>query len=272
VSEEDMPPVSRSQDVTQIDEELFRAWQSGDHDARNRIWGQLWRRYYTVSFAFCLKWGLNPDDAREAANDAYTGAWHSLEKQLRKGLPWTGEANFLEHVEATVIYRSRDALRKRFRWANQRDDLLGDTEEERTERLERLTPVAPNQGADDDPGEVAAVRTQQAVAHIITTLAIWKELCRKQPSLVAFLDAQLEYLRQCVAKSVTDLESDRDPETMTLDELLPYLDRDRFRAKQNEMNQFIMDTLKINRNQLDTRRRKIRQRVGPFRPPGSGSH
>jgi hypothetical protein len=216
--------------------------------------------------------GLNREDAEAAAVSAYSDTWRSLERQLQDGLQWTGEPAFLKHITAHIVYRIKDARRQHYRRTNRLDDLLGDPEEARTARLERLTPVAPNQGAPEDPDEAVALRTEMAVGHIVTTLATWKEVCRmrKRKALVAVLDAQLEYIRHCVAKAVTNLGSERHPEAMTLDELLPYLDPDAFHASQPEMSQFIMDALTINRGTLDTRRKQIRELVeGSGRPPAA---
>lgn len=235
-----------------LDERLFRAWQAKDEAARADAWVHIWDLSYSVAVALCR--GFAPDEhtAQEWASHAITGAWIDIERQLQQGLRWDGDPEFVGLLRAHVTYRCKDRYRAYWRLTSHFEDFLGVPDDQRAERLDALATIPPTQ----EVKELAAARTHEAIGGLVSRLTAEREICRSSPALVEILDAMLAYVLECCARAVVG-----DSRLLTLDELIPLVNRDVFDASMADMNQFILERLKINRNTLDTRRKQIRRRV-----------
>lgn len=253
-----MPQDPRRQRRAELDKQLFQAWQSGDQAAFQTIWEHLWSTMFSVAVAYCRSMGYKPEDAVDGATDAVNDAWIGIDSKLRAGYRWTADSSFVSLVESRVILRCKDWRRRKYRWTNGLVDLPGVAEEQGDDFLERLVPVEPTQGAD----ALVTIRTQEEVDSLVCRLAARREICRGQPALAQLIDAQLAYVRECVARTVEEV----DTSAMTLDELIPLMNRGMFDASKADMNRFIMARLRITRNTLDTRQADIRALVAAVRP------
>lgn len=246
---EDAPEPWGSPALTKVDEQLFDAWKSGDPAARDEAWTRLWTTNYSWAVPFCRT--MAPDDltAREWAADAWKAALSNLEARMAaEGFSWRGESQFAGLFGEYLKRRCLDRRRAELRATTQARRSAGDTAQE----LDVVLPPVP---ADEDH-QIEAAQTRGAIEKIVQRLAGCKEMCRGRPALEAIFEARRAYLLECCVRAVVGVAN---ADSLSLDELVPLLDRHAVEASSEEMNKFTMARLKISRGTLDVRLQEFRK-------------
>jgi DNA-directed RNA polymerase specialized sigma24 family protein len=197
-------------------------------------------------------------DAEDTAASAFENAWEEIEKKVKSGLvEWRGQKEFVVFVCNWFINRCRDKLRRRWREAERiiSIDAPADEGEEGQNLPDRLGIVS-----DDSPekkmlGKEAEKAAVESVHKIVRLLAAAQEICRNRRARLEILKGIEEYVRKRIAATLQD---GADAEELTWGELLEMSDLEELMIDKTEMNQFLMERLRINRNTLDQRMRATR--------------
>lgn len=246
---EDAPKPLVSPVLAKVDEQLFDAWKSGDPAARDEAWRRLWATNYSWAVPFCR--AMAPDDltAKEWAADAWKAALRNLEARMAaEGFSWRGESQFAGLFVEYLKRRCLDCRRAELRVTAPTRRSAGNTAQE----LDVVLPPVP---ADEDR-QIEAAQTRAAIEKMVERLAGCKEMCRGRPALAAIFEARQAYLRECCVRAVVGVPN---AASLSLDELVPLLDRHAVEASSEEMNRFTMARLKISRGTLDVRLQDFRK-------------
>ena len=253
-------PTSRT-----LDEALFRAWQSGDVEARDAAWTLLWTVLSSTAQKFCRRFTRDQATARERASSAIADACVEVERRVSGGaIAWRGEEAFVSWASAQVIFRCRDQCRRSVRWLKRIEIGNGQGDEKRHCRLDALV-ICPARQEDD---LVRSECARDGVRRFVGQLAALRELCRNTPALEAVVDQMQMYCRQCLIDS---LPSGIDAAALTLDELAEISRPESIDPTKPAVYQWIMQRLEIDRNTLYQRMKRIhalwrRWRGSPQKP------
>ena len=248
-------------DRQRVDEELFRAWQKGDRDACEEIWARFNARLFTVTVRFC---GCLVDEssARQVATTAFSKAWEELDVEGGKSkIAWRGEPQLLSYVQARVLFRCRDDLKRRWTWLRHAVDLTAsDDEAEGDDFLGRLAAIPATQ--DDEIDRPA--RGRWALRQTAERLAVLGELFRDRPRLVDVIGEMREYFRRCLVEAgrLEDTKSPpRDWDMMSVDGLVEIVNPELVEASRKAMYTHIRARLgledKKDRNTFDQRMKDV---------------
>jgi hypothetical protein len=253
-TEDPSATISRSRQLRRVDAMLFVAWQAGDPWARSEAWERLQATTISWALPFCRTLASDDLAARELYADGLNDAFLEMDEQVTSGdFRWRGEDQFAGVFTNLLRWRCLGRHRKWLRyWLRIAD--RGREGNETDDDLEKL--IAPSLPAQED-GAIAIAATRQGIEQMVTRLGMHRMLCKnaRRKALVAVINQQLEYLRQCCMRSVAP--TDTDATTLTLDQLVPLIDRDAVEASSPEMSKFIMSRLRISRNTLDKRKKQI---------------
>lgn len=240
----------RSRLISRVDADLFAAWKAGDAVARNEAWRRLWTSTYSWVVPFCRT--MAPDDlaAQEWAADAINAVHAELEKLLAGGFTWRGEPQFAGMFANYVKRRCLDRCRAFMRTDGRNADIRLESEGVEAD-LPSSPPVQESEAVD-------LARTREAVDDLVCRLARRREVCGSRRALVDIIDAMLAYLRECCLRAVVTVDA-ATAAPLTLDQLVPLIDRQAVVASSSEMSEFIMAHLGIDRPTLDNRNREIRK-------------
>src|SRR6185295_5225706 len=107
-----------------FDEALFRAWQSGDLDAREAAWTLLWNTLSSSAVKFCRRFCPDHASAEDCARSAIADAAVDIERRISADdIAWPGHGPFLGWVSARIIFRCRDQRRDSRRWLRRMAEL-----------------------------------------------------------------------------------------------------------------------------------------------------
>jgi DNA-directed RNA polymerase specialized sigma24 family protein len=243
-----------------LDEALFRAWQSGDVEAREAAWTLLWDALSSPAVRFCRRFCRDHATAKDWASSAIADAAVDIERRMyAEGIAWPGHGPFLGWVSARVIFRCRDQCRDSLRWFNRIVELRAREADELEERLGSRVSRPPTQEEDLINGE----RERDGLRWLVRDLAALRELCRDSPSLLDVVDQMEGYLRHCLIES---LPAVIDATSFTLDDLAEAARPDRVEATKVALYQWIKRQLNIDRNTLYQRMKRIHALLrGPLR-------
>ncbi|MBY0494539.1 MAG: hypothetical protein K2Y23_10005 [Cyanobacteria bacterium] len=232
-----------------VDEQLFDAWRSGDPAARDEAWTRLWNLNCSWAVPFCRT--MAPDDltAEAWAAEASDAALSNLEARIAaEGFSWRGESQFAGLFGQYLKRRCLDRRRAELRVTAPTRRTAGVTAQE----LDVVLPPVPA----DEEHLIEVAHTRAAIEAMVERLGGCKEVCRGRPALEAVFDAREAYLRECCVRAVVGVAN---AESLSLDELVPLLDRHAVEASSEEMNKFTMARLKISRGTLDVRLQEFRK-------------
>jgi hypothetical protein len=246
-----------------IDEKLFRAWQSGDAGARDEAWVLLWKALYKFAINVCRRFSQDDFTAKSRAADAFNRTIEELDKRIRTGkVKWKNEELFSHLVIKHLKRRCLDQFRRPLKEQKRTAQIVTPTSSEEEVGgilLSRLI-------SSEDSPEALTLNVDNARAFVCQLAAI-RETCRRQARLVEFIRCIEECLKQCLAEIVPP---DEDSAAKTGEELLEIAARagtlNSLEISQRKMNEFIMRSLKIDRNRLDLLwgrlRKELELRVG----------
>jgi len=259
-SAETYDPATLTPAADALDEELFRAWQSGDAEAREAAWTLLWNALSSNAVRFCRRFCRDHATAQECASSAIADAAVDIERRMSAdGIAWPGHAPFLGWVSARIIFRCRDQRRDSLRWFNRIVELQPDETDDLEDRLESRVsrPPTPEEDLLNDE------RARDGLLRLARDLAALRERCCDSPSLLDVVDQMEGYLRQCLIES---LPAVIDATGVTLDELAEIARPDRVEATKVALYQWIRRQLNIDRNTLYQRMKRIHALLrGPLR-------
>ena len=234
-----------------LDEALFRAWQSGDVEAREAAWTLLWNALSSTAVRFCRRFCRDDATAKDCASSAIADAAVDIERRMfADGIAWPGHGPFIGWVSARIIFRCRDQRRDSLRWFDRIVELRPHEIDELEDRLGSRISRPATQEEDLINGE----RDRDGMLRLVRDLAALRELCRDRPSLVNVIDQMEGYLRQCLIES---LPAAIDATPFTLDELVEAARPDRVEATKAALYQWIKRELNIDRNTLYQRMKRI---------------
>lgn len=254
----------RSRLVKRVDEQLFAAWKAQDPAARAEAWNRLWTATYSWAAPYCRS--MAPDDlaADEWAADAIISALADVERLLTGDFYWQGEPQFAGMFSNYVKRRCIDRCRAFMRLAARTAD------EGREEDADGRPAPSPSVPATQEVEAIGIARTAKAIGDIAFRLAWQREICAERPALVEVMEAKQAYVRECCLQAVVGVAAAH-AETMTLDDLVPLIDHCGFDASSQEMSEFVMRRLGIDRATLDNRNREIRKLLRRVQSGGAGS-
>jgi hypothetical protein len=230
--------------MTKLDEMLFQAWKSGSEEARQKAWLLLWQTLDAMAVRFCRRLGLDDSAAEEWATQAFCKTIEEIDQKIRLGqVKWENEVSFVAYVRNCLIFRCRDGCRVFWRTSAHTVSL---EDEEGASLLDALG----FRGASPEE-DVLAAENMRATIRLVA--AAW-EVCRRQKALADLLKGMKRYLRQCLAEA-TPPEVDAD--ALTFDQLLDAAVMENLEVNKTEMYQFLMDSLRISRNTLDLRMKRV---------------
>ena len=234
-----------------LDEQLFRAWQSGDLEARDVAWTRLWNALSSIAVSFCRRFCRDQATAKEWASAAIAEASLEIERRVADGaIAWVGQRQFVRWASAQVIFRCRDQCRHSLRWLNRIVD-VGEHEDDGSEdRLGSLVSCPPRQEEDLVRGE----HHRDGLRRVVRELTDLRAMCRDSPALEELVDQMRMYLRQCLIES---LPSGMEATSFTLDELAEAARPERVEATKTAAYRLIMQRLDIDRNTLYQRMKRI---------------
>ena len=238
---------SADEAIEGLNRRLYIAWKAGDESARAAAWSLMWSHCFTKAFAACQRFARDAQTAETCANTAITDAWMGIDRQIRDGRrTWHGEVQFAGLLKAHVTYRCKDQCRALLRANKGIEEFAGVPDDDRDTKLETSAPVPPVQETD----LLRPARTREACCAVITRLAARRELCRSRPALFAVVDAQLEYIRECLVETT---RPGIDGRSTSLDALIDHVDFEAVEVSKSAMYSFVRTRLAINPNQLSTR-------------------
>jgi DNA-directed RNA polymerase specialized sigma24 family protein len=245
--------------ATALDEALFRAWQSGDVDAREAAWTLLWNTLSSTAVKFCRRFCSDQATAKDCASSAIADAAVDIERRLSdESTAWPGHGPFVGWVLARVIFRCRDQRRDSQRWLRRAVELT-DAPDEIEARLGGLVSYPPTQEED----LIRCERDRDGLRRLVRDLATLRELCEDSPSLLEVVDQMERYLCQCLTESLP-LVIDATPST--LEELAEAARPEGVEATKFALYQRIERQLDIDRNTLYQRMKRIHALLrGPVR-------
>src|SRR2546428_11515022 len=89
VSAEECGSESQPPAVHALDETLFRAWQSGDVEAREAAWTLLWNAVSSSAVRFCRRFCRDHATAEDCASSAIADAAVDIERRMSAdGIAW----------------------------------------------------------------------------------------------------------------------------------------------------------------------------------------
>ena len=233
-----------------LDEQLFRAWQSGDLEARDVVWTRLWIGFSSLAVGFCRRFCRDQATAKEWASSAIAEASLEIERRVSDGaIAWAGQGQFVRWASAQVIFRCRDQCRHSVRWLN-RIVHVEEREDDGSDRLDSLVSTPPRQEEDLVRGE----HHRDGLRRFVRELTELRALCRDSPALEEVVDEMRMYLRACLIES---LPSGIEPSSFTLDELTEAARPERVEATKTAAYRHIMQRLGIDRNTLYQRMKRI---------------
>jgi DNA-directed RNA polymerase specialized sigma24 family protein len=237
--------------VRTLDEALFRAWQSGDLEAREAAWTLLWSALYSMAVGFCRRFSRDHATAEEWAASAIADASVEIERHVSgRAIAWPGQGPFVAWVSAHVIFRCRDQCRDSLRWLKRIVDVHGPGDDECKDRLGCLDSCPAMQEED----LIRSERDRNGLRRVVRELAALRELCRDSPSLVAVVDKMQTYLRECLIETLSPAV---EATSFTLDELAEAARPESVEATKSALYQLIRQRLDIDRNTLYQRMKRI---------------
>lgn len=234
-----------------FDEQLFRAWQSGDLEARDAAWTLLWNAFSSMAVNFCRRLCRDQATAKEWAWSAVADASLEIERRVVDGaIAWAGHGPFVRWASAQVIFRCRDHRRYSVRWLNRIVDVEEREDEGSGDALGSLVSCPARQEED----LVRCEHDRDGLRRFVRELTDLRELCRDSPALEAVVDQMCMYLRQCLIES---LPPGIEATCFTLEELAEAARPERVEATKRAVYQLIMQRLDIDRNTLYQRMKRI---------------
>jgi len=237
--------------VHAIDEALFRAWQSGDVEAREAAWTLLWNTFSPTAVRFCRTFCRDHATAEECASSAMADAAVEIERRMSADdIAWPGHEPFLGWVSAHIIFRCQDQRRDSLRWFKRIVELRPYETDEVDVSLESRV----SRPATQEEDLINIERARNGQARLVRDLTALRELCADSRSLLDVVNQMEEYLRQCFVES---LPAVIDATGLTLDELAAVANPDRVEASKVTLYQWIRRQLNIDRNTLYQRMKRI---------------
>ena len=234
-----------------LDEQLFRAWQAGDLEARDVAWARLWNGFSSIAVSFCRRFCRDQATAKEWASSAIADASLEIERRVADGaIAWAGQGQFVRWASAQVIFRCRDQCRHSVRWLNRIVDVEDREDDGSEDRLGSLASCPPRQEEDLVRGE----HHRDGLRRIVRELTALRALCRDSPALEEVVDQMRMYVRECLIES---LPAGTEATSFTLDELTEAARPDRVEATKTAAYRHIMQRLDIDRNTLYQRMKRI---------------
>lgn len=252
--------------MANLDEKLFRAWQSKDDVARNEVWVMLWQTLYTLAFRFCRRFCQDDSSAEQYAADALNNTIMEINLLIVQGKTgWEGEASFVAYVRERLINRCRDECRAMLRRTTRMDSLDGprsDDEDGMPDWFDTL--AAPGLSAEEE-----FLRLEN-MCELMRHLASAREMCRqtKRAALAKLLAKIEEYLKRELAEA---LGIEVDMERITIESLIVVAPFEDLKISQTHMYQFLMESLQLNRNTVYQRMKNVRRFLRDDRNVQSGT-
>ena len=251
-------PVDAARSGRSFDEALFRAWQSGDEGARERIWSLLYRELYTMAVGFCRKLG-HPSTAADNATEAFLRTLGELDPRSNSGsspVEWRGERSFVAYVRHRLVLRCRDVLRQERAAANRLVAFSEDDDESQTVAHRARVPA--------DQSE--RVRGELSL-RVVLQVEACRRACRGRRSLEGVVDAIEAYVRdRLVAAAVRSTENAAALAACTLRELAERAVPERIEITRDAMYRFVRARLGMaapaQRNAFYLRMRELRVVAG----------
>ncbi|HEU4389540.1 MAG TPA: hypothetical protein VFV34_17175 [Blastocatellia bacterium] len=237
----------------QLDEALFRAWQSGDQRARDEVWGRLWGILYNTAFRLCRLLSGNDSAAEEMAQDAFTRTWQEIEADPGK-IDWKGQASFVGYVRRRLIFRCRDKARTYWRLSQRCVALDAASPAEEDTRGSLIDVLVDDSSRPDEPFSLFVRDTFKFVAAL-------REMCGDKPELAALLVSLEEYLRNQLLRSAAPGTA---CDSLATEELIAVSAPDRLDLDRADMYDHFEKSLGINRNTVYLRMKRIRELVDRY--------
>lgn len=234
-----------------LDEALFRAWQSGDIEARDAAWTLLSGAVSSMAVNFCRRFCRDQRTATEWASSAISDASVEIDRRVSGGtIAWPGQSQFVGWVAAHVIFRCRDQCRGSLRWVKHIVAIEDRGDGEREDCFESRVSCPATQEEDLIRGD----RDREGLRRLVRELTELGERCRDCPSLVAVINQMQTYLRQCLIDS---LPPAIEATAFTLDELAEAARPEQVEATRSALYHLIRQRLDIDRNTLYQRMKRI---------------
>jgi DNA-directed RNA polymerase specialized sigma24 family protein len=222
--------------MASIDEELFKAWLSGDQEARQQAWALLWSKLYTMSVRFCASRHIDVKTAEELASESFANAMQEIDSSMKKQrIEWLGENSFVAYVRKLLILRCRDALRRLWTSAERLKSLESPVTEDEPDEVPLLNVLATALSSPED-----VLLAKEEARERISRQFLWVSVARAAHNgrkALEYIEARKKYLRHCLARA---LPTGTDSDDWSEDRLLEEADLNKVVINKTDMNEFIM--------------------------------
>lgn len=246
-----------------MDEQMFKAWVQGTQAAKNEAWLWIWREFYAFAISTCKAMG---GDAKTWAKEALEDAFLSVDKAVQEGrLLWKGEKLLLSFIWRVVFWRCMDKLRKWGRDQKRRQELI-EVPCQPSQEKRYLTQVM--LGVWIEMIEIILEKPERFVERqaLHETIGKKREWFVERPVLHETISGMLQHLRNVFKNAIDDPGQADSP--AKLSSLAREIDLEKLELRKPDLYQFLMTSLKIDRNTLDQRFKRIRAEapevLGPF--------
>lgn len=233
--------------IVLLNEQLFRAWESGDPSARHDVWEETYEKIYKRAEYLAFRFTNDRDTARRWAHDALLSALAKVERDFVEEpgkVAWLGARQFASYMLRGAKYAVMQQWYANTQKTQDSAEVFKDDSEE--EWTDNFVVVPPDQEQ--------AVLVRRAIAAVVKRLLDQRIICRGRRALIALIDAKLDYIHFCCKRAVPN----EDAQSLGFDEAAAAMDVRIFRSESEEMSEFVMQQLDLNRRAFDSRQAQVK--------------